>query len=910
LDTRWKSIKKALSFLLFFLGVSLTLWNVSGLLRRMPDRISPWASGKLLEEDYQQCWEFQNYITNRLESFFSIAVNGCPAGWNYYDWGTASTYSYPMTGTEYETAVSSGTAESDVVQEDSSWDYWEYSGFNGWDDEEYEAYMEEYERHMEEVYASGDWYAQNNWDWYGYDGWYQPEPEEQLTEEQKERRARQMEKMTRMFFASIEDDKNLLYSIYYDGKLLYSNSDLLVADGSMQTPEGYNFFLYFDGEKVRMVKDGNEIDIYGDGYYREESCDWYVPGYRNFPVSDEMKKAVICMAAAEDPVLYTTGIDKSGGYRQQNNSLYWMQYNNMMDRKILRRNVVGLAVGLALLFFSCFCRKDRREAMERIASVQGKIWVECKVLVIFLALYLGLREYIIYGGYGYGGLWGELVYSYDMSVTEVVREYGGALLSSLWYMPLFWVVLFWAVYLTVNDFRHNKEVWKQGLIAKCYNTCSARGLKLPLARRMVHRNAILLAGIAVCGVLMLIGVLYFVNEYSLWRYYDIWKIFLLCILLNFCLLAAACLVGSRNIRAARDVDALSSRIHDICNGDYTGIYSSSHKPAGSMGRTGDGMAAGAGGKAGGSGISGSGVMSGNGDASGSVGRSGSGVMSGNGDASGSGVMSGNGDASGSGSMSGNGGAQYAGRDLGDTMAQLENIRQGMASAVDEQMKSERMKVELIANVSHDIKTPLTSIISYVQFLKDEKDLPEHVQDYVKILDEKSQRLKNMVQDVFAVSKAASGELPMNMEKLDFGKLLRQTMADMDEEIKNSRVSFRTELPEEPVMIMADGQRMYRVFQNLFQNALKYSLDGSRVYVTLKTDGKLAVASVKNTSHMELDEDQNFTERFVRGDKSRTDGGSGLGLSIAQSFTEACGGQFGIEFNADLFIVRISFVTEE
>ncbi|MDE7043600.1 MAG: HAMP domain-containing histidine kinase, partial [Acetatifactor sp.] len=222
------------------------------------------------------------------------------------------------------------------------------------------------------------------------------------------------------------------------------------------------------------------------------------------------------------------------------------------------------------------------------------------------------------------------------------------------------------------------------------------------------------------------------------------------------------------------------------------------------------------------------------------------------------------------------------------------------------MKIERMKVELIANVSHDLKTPLTSIISYVQFLKNEEGLPEHVQDYVKILDEKSQRLKNMVQDVFAVSKAASGELPMNMEMLDFGKLLRQTMADMDEEIQNSRVSFRTELPQEPVMIMADGQRMYRVFQNLFQNALKYSLDGSRVYVTLKADGKLAVASVKNTSHMELDEDKNFTERFVRGDKSRTDGGSGLGLSIAQSFTEACGGRFELEFNADLFIVKISF----
>ncbi len=181
-----------------------------------------------------------------------------------------------------------------------------------------------------------------------------------------------------------------------------------------------------------------------------------------------------------------------------------------------------------------------------------------------------------------------------------------------------------------------------------------------------------------------------------------------------------------------------------------------------------------------------------------------------------------------------------------------------------------------------------------------------MRDYVKILDEKSQRLKNMVQDVFAVSKAASGELPMHMEKLDFGKLLRQTLADMEEQIEGSRVTFRTEIPESPVMILADGQRMYRVFQNLFQNAIQYSLDGSRVFVTLQTDGSLAVASVKNTSHLELEKGKDFTERFTRGDQSRTDGGSGLGLSIAQSFTEACGGSFSWETNADLFVVTVSF----
>lgn len=247
-------------------------------------------------------------------------------------------------------------------------------------------------------------------------------------------------------------------------------------------------------------------------------------------------------------------------------------------------------------------------------------------------------------------------------------------------------------------------------------------------------------------------------------------------------------------------------------------------------------------------------------------------------------------------------------DLEAVMIQLEDIRHGMARAVDEQMKSERMKVELIANVSHDIKTPLTSIISYVEILKQEEGLPDYVKDYIKILDEKSQRLNNMVQDVFAVSKAASGELPMQMEELDFGKLLRQTLADMEEEIENSDITFRTEIPETPVLILADGQRLYRVFQNLFQNACKYSLQGSRVYVALKADGQLAVASVKNISGQELEKGRDFTGRFTRGDQSRTDGGSGLGLSIAKSFTEACGGEFAWETNADLFIVKVTFKT--
>lgn len=248
----------------------------------------------------------------------------------------------------------------------------------------------------------------------------------------------------------------------------------------------------------------------------------------------------------------------------------------------------------------------------------------------------------------------------------------------------------------------------------------------------------------------------------------------------------------------------------------------------------------------------------------------------------------------------------AGSGLSEAMEKLNDIRNGMDRAVREQMKSERMKVELIANVSHDIKTPLTSIISYVELLKQEDGLPEHVKEYISILENKSQRLKAMVQDVFEVSKAASGELPMHMENLDFGKLIRQTVADMEEEIAGSEVGVRCEIPDRAVMIYADGDRLYRVFQNLIQNALKYSLEGSRIYINLQVKEERAVADVKNTSKEELPPDMDFTERFIRGDKSRTDGGSGLGLSIAQSFTEACGGSFRVETIADLFVVTVEF----
>jgi len=245
-------------------------------------------------------------------------------------------------------------------------------------------------------------------------------------------------------------------------------------------------------------------------------------------------------------------------------------------------------------------------------------------------------------------------------------------------------------------------------------------------------------------------------------------------------------------------------------------------------------------------------------------------------------------------------------DLQSASHELNEIQSGIGRAVEERLKSEHMKIELITNVSHDLKTPLTAIISYIDLLKQEENLPDHVKDYIEILDQKSDRLKNMVQDIFEVSKATSGNIELNLEILDFGKLILQTMADMNEQVEASGLVFKVNIPDSPVMIRADGKLLYRVFQNLIGNALQYSLDGSRVFVELRQKDGKAAASVKNISRFELDSEADMTERFVRGDSSRTTSGSGLGLSIAKSFTEACGGSFQISIDADLFAADVAF----
>ncbi len=202
--------------------------------------------------------------------------------------------------------------------------------------------------------------------------------------------------------------------------------------------------------------------------------------------------------------------------------------------------------------------------------------------------------------------------------------------------------------------------------------------------------------------------------------------------------------------------------------------------------------------------------------------------------------------------------------------QLNMIRDGIKIAVEAGIQSERTKVELITNVSHDIKTPLTSIISYVELLKAEPDLPPHVVDYIQVLSQKSERLRHMIQDIFDVSKAATGNIALEPEHLGLDKLLRQTLADMDAVMQESPLQWRVQIPDEPFPVYVDGQKMYRVFQNLIKNAAQYALDGSRVYITLAKHGENACFTIQNISKYELTMDgETLTARFVRGDDSRS-----------------------------------------
>ena len=240
--------------------------------------------------------------------------------------------------------------------------------------------------------------------------------------------------------------------------------------------------------------------------------------------------------------------------------------------------------------------------------------------------------------------------------------------------------------------------------------------------------------------------------------------------------------------------------------------------------------------------------------------------------------------------------------------EIDKIRTGFSKAVDEEVKSTRMKTDLITNVSHDLKTPLTAIITYVDLLKD-ADLPKEDQKkYIQILDQKTDRLKLLIEDLFEISKATSKTVQLNIADVDIASLLRQVSLELQDKIDAADLIFRWQLPEEKVILPLDPQRTYRIFENLLVNITKYALPHTRVYITMEDTENHVKISMKNISATELDFNPNeITERFVRGDASRNTEGSGLGLAIAKSFTELQGGRLEVFTDADLFTVEITFL---
>ncbi len=669
--------------------------------------------------------------------------------------------------------------------------------------------------------------------------------------------------------SAMKEDKNILYRVEKEGKVLYSNSDALGSTKSNSNPpRDYGFFLLFDGEKVRIWLDNEEQNVYGSGYYhfdeREDSYQWYVPGYKNFTVDEAGSKVKVTMAVINSPQIFIKGNYGSTG-SDQYNQLYYTKQGLEQWREQFTQQAVRTGIGLGLFLVYVLLRKDKKRADMAVARVTGHVWFELKVLAAILLVFFCMprTEYL-------GQVWQELTYAYSDAVTQavpgnvpgdvsidwevldqlsgeerdafleeysyaqitaveqerdigtavtIIRENGGWLLREYLreladHTPGL-LAVFWGLYLLIiNDWRYNKRPWKQGV----FGMLAVRELKYPLQKRLSRMNgwlglAVALLWLEVLALLVLQTAEVYLPSWAIWNLLGLpW------------LLALSMYVWCfwRQRKLWTDFGAVADQAAAIRAGELEREVTLQEDS-----------------------------------------------------------------------------------DLAGLADDLNHIRQGLHQAVEERTHSERMKVELVTNVSHDLKTPLTSIISYTELLAQEPLAPP-ASEYVQIMGEKAQRLKAMVQDVFEVSKAASGQLPVKLERLDYARLLRQTLADMAQLIEDSGLTLRTSIPETEVPITADSDRLYRVFQNLIGNALKYSLPGSRVYLDLTVESGITSASVRNTSAAELKPGTEYTARFVRGDESRTDGGSGLGLSIAESFTRACGGELAIATQADLFTATVTF----
>lgn len=246
-------------------------------------------------------------------------------------------------------------------------------------------------------------------------------------------------------------------------------------------------------------------------------------------------------------------------------------------------------------------------------------------------------------------------------------------------------------------------------------------------------------------------------------------------------------------------------------------------------------------------------------------------------------------------------------DIKDFAESLNNINQGLQTAIDDKMKSERFKTELITNVSHDIKTPLTSIVNYVDLIKKENCDNKKINEYIEVLDRQSIRLKKLIEDLVEASKASTGNLSVELTKCNLSVLINQAVGEFSEKLESKNLQIVQTLPNQELYIMADGRRLWRVFDNLLNNICKYAMSGTRVYIDLVYESQKAVITFRNISELPINASaEELTERFVRGDRARNTEGSGLGLSIAKSLTELQNGSFEISTDGDLFKAKITF----
>ena len=237
---------------------------------------------------------------------------------------------------------------------------------------------------------------------------------------------------------------------------------------------------------------------------------------------------------------------------------------------------------------------------------------------------------------------------------------------------------------------------------------------------------------------------------------------------------------------------------------------------------------------------------------------------------------------------------------------LSEVQEGFHAAVREEVKSQRMKTELVTNVSHDLKTPLTAIITYVDLLKNESLTSKERQEYVAVLEQKSARLKTLIEDLFEISKATSGNIQLDKLELDLVQLIQEVQLELEEEIMQSGIVFKVNLPEEKVIAQLDAQKTCRIFENLTMNIVKHGLTGSRAYINMEQTEKTVSVIYKNVSAAEINYNADeIMERFTRGDASRNTEGSGLGLAIVKSFAEAQGGRARVELDGDLFKVVVT-----